>query len=147
MSDGHVYFYSGRLALGLDAYQDTIFSDIFENGYEAIFMSHLFTDYKECIHDSSGLMREIAGRLYERTAEQYSMVWESNPANPDSENYGKHSATETIKPWSPSEIIRFYVIPDSALDSEEAVITPLLMSIYGGSAASTASLPTTKLKH
>lgn len=145
MSSDHVYFYQGRLALGLDICKNSSFSDLFENAYEAVFMSHIFHDYRECIHESSGLMKEIAEKIYERNDVEYSLVWESNPSNPDSANYGEESATGGIKPWTPSEIIRFYVIPNQ--DLSESVITPVMMSIYGGTSSSFTSLPSTKLKH
>lgn len=134
----HVYFYNGRIALSapsmknvLKNHEHSIFKDLFKNAYEAVFSSVKYSDYTECIRDSTDFIKEAAANIYDD--DNFDLIWEPNPSSEYAvaAESGAMSSTAGIKPWDPAEIIRFYTLPKN-INFEEPVTITILMSIYGG---------------
>ncbi len=124
MSDTKLFFYNGRLTLTLDHIKQTNLG-IFKNGYEAVFSSNPFTEYKECVSNCANMMSEILKQIHDTTGENYILIWESNPALDESD-----SKTGNLKEWDPTEILRFYVLNKDDIHSNRTVLTPMMSSIY-----------------
>lgn len=135
MTDNSIYFYNGRIALsmktqktGIELDSPTVFEDIFENAYEAVFNSIKYKDYHECIQDSTAFIKDVSENIYKH--DNFDLVWEANPSSKEYADFAPSSTTH-IKPWDPSEIVRFYTVPRD-LDKDKPIVITVLMSIYGG---------------
>ena len=144
MKTDTMYFYAGRLAMSLDEFKSTVFEDIFANAYEAVFSSMPYEEYKECILNCTSLMDEVAERLYKD--KKYVLAWEQNPSVQGNEEAVSPSITGGIKPWDPSEILRFYIVPSNT-ENETVVMTPMIVSVYGGKHNQISLLSSSKTIH
>lgn len=142
MTDEKIYFYNGRITLQLDHIKNTNMK-IFENGYEAVFNSNPFDEYKDCVKDCANMLGDIIHQIYENSGEKYVLVWESNPKIALTE-----SKTTDLKPWDAYEILRFFAINQGEMNLlGTSVTTPMISSIYGTDKRQFAMLPSSKVTH
>lgn len=122
------YFYNGRISLNLDIFKNTKFANIFTNVYEGVFYSNPVDEYKQCIQECSGLLKEVTDEILEVSGEHYKVLWETNPIiNPDPDYISKSA---DLKSWSENEILRFFIInKEDIAKKNTAIITPMLVSI------------------
>jgi len=124
------YFFNGRISIGLDIFNDTKFRKIFTDGYEGVFYSNPMEDYKQCVTQCSGLVKEIADEILTTSGKKFEILWESNPNLSTDPNY--QSKSIGIQEWVPNEIVRFFIISSDDLEQQqEKIIAPMIVSICG----------------
>jgi len=124
------YFYTGRISLSLDVFEKTRYKKIFKDGYEGVFYSNPTPEYKNCVEQCSGLVKEITDEILDASGKKYEILWESNPSLSTDPEYISKSIG--IQEWTPNEIVRFFIVnrEDIAAKSEK-IVAPMIISICG----------------